>query len=82
VTSVCGERELAEIQSVAYRGSEGLRGEADGEATGIYAAAYDRDADFYAFTKSLETYEHTMDERTVFILGTDSELLRFLKRPR
>jgi len=76
------ERELAEIQSVAYRESEGLRGEADGEATGIYATAYDRDADFYAFTKSLETYEQTMDESTVFVLGTDSELLRFLKRPR
>ena len=76
------ERELAEIQSVAYRESEGLRGEADGEATGIYATAYDRDGDFYAFTKSLETYEQTMDESTVFVLGTDSELLRFLKRPR
>ena len=76
------ERELAEIQSVAYRESEGLRGEADGEATSIYATAYDRDADFYAFTKSLETYEQTMDESTVFVLGTDSELLRFLKRPR
>jgi len=76
------ERELAEIQSVAYRESEALRGEADGEATGIYATAYDRDADFYAFTKSLETYEQTMDDSTVFVLGTDSELLRFLKRPR
>ena len=76
------ERDLARIQSEAFRTAEELRGTADAEATGIYAAAYDRDAAFYAFTKSLETYEKTMDPSTVFILGTDSELLRFLEAPR
>ena len=79
-----GERELelAKIQSEAYRQAEELRGEADAEATRVYAEAYNRDADFYAFTKSLETYEQTMDASTLFILGTDSELLRFLEQPR
>ena len=76
------ERDLAQIQSEAYRTAQELRGEADAEATGIYAEAYNRDADFYAFTKSLETYELTMDPSTFFILGTDSELLRFLQQPR
>ena len=76
------ERELAQIQSEAYREAEELRGVADAAATGIYAEAYNRDADFYAFTKSLETYELTMDPSTIFILGTDSELLRFLEQPR
>ena len=76
------ERELAQIVSEAYREAEALRGEADAEATRVYAEAYNRDADFYAFTKSLETYEATMDPSTVFILGTDSELLRYLRQPR
>ncbi len=76
------ERELAQIQSEAYRRAEELRGEADANATRIYAEAYNRDEDFYAFTKSLETYEVTMDPETLFILGTDSELLRFLERTR
>ena len=76
------ERELAQIQSEAYRLAEELRGEADANATRIYAEAYNRDEDFYAFTKSLETYEATMDPNTLFILGTDSELLRFLDRTR
>lgn len=76
------ERELAQIQSEAYRQAEELRGEADANATRIYADAYNRDGDFYAFTKSLETYEATMDPETLFILGTDSELLRFLERTR
>ena len=76
------ERELAQIQSEAYRRAEELRGEADANATSIYADAYNRDGDFYAFTKSLETYEATMDPSTLFILGTDSELLQFLERTR
>ena len=76
------ERELAQIQSEAFREAEELRGQADAEATRVYAEAYNRDADFYAFTKSLETYEQTMDPSTVIILGTDNELLRFLEQPR
>ncbi|MDP6580887.1 MAG: protease modulator HflC [Vicinamibacterales bacterium] len=76
------ERDLARIQSEAFRAAEELRGSADAEATQIYADAYGRDAGFYAFTKSLETYENTMDPDTFFILGTDSELMRYLEAPR
>ncbi len=76
------ERDLAQIQSEAFRTAEELRGTADAEATAIYAAASGRDASFYAFTKSLETYEKTMDPSTVFILGTDSEFMRFLEALR
>ena len=76
------ERELSQIQSEAYRIAEELRGKADATATAVYAESYDRDADFYAFTKSMETYEETMDGETVFILDTDSELLRFDDRTR
>lgn len=73
------ERELQRIQSVAYREAEEIRGQADGEATRIYAAAYNRDSSFYAFIKSLETYELTADPSSILILTTDSELLRFVK---
>ncbi|MCS5683539.1 MAG: protease modulator HflC [Acidimicrobiales bacterium] len=73
------ERELQRIQSLAYREAEEIRGQADGEATRIYAAAYNRDDDFYAFIKSLETYELTADPSSILILTTDSELLRFVK---
>ncbi len=76
------ERDLAQIQSEAYRTAEELRGTADAEATSIYGEAYNRDPDFYAFTKSLETYEQTMDASTFFMLGTDSELLKYLEQPR
>jgi membrane protease subunit HflC len=76
------ERELKRIQSEAYRTAEELRGKADAEATSIYSEAHGRDADFYAFTKSLEAYERSIDPKTYFILSTDSELLKFLQGPR
>ena len=76
------ERDLAQIQSEAYRTAEELRGVADAKATAIYADAYNRDPDFYAFTKSMETYELTMDPTTIFILGTENELLKYLEQPQ
>ena len=76
------ERDLAQIQSEAYRTAEELRGVADAKATAIYADAYNRDPDFYAFRKSMETYELTMDPTTIFILGTDNELLKYLEQPQ
>ena len=74
------ERDLQRIQSEAFETAEILRGEADAEATDIYAAAYGQDAAFYSFTKSLETYEAVIDPGTTVILGTDSELLRYLEQ--
>lgn len=81
---IAGERdlELLRIQSEAYRAAEELRGVADGAATAVYGDAYNADPDFYAFTKSMETYEATMDSTTMFILGTDNELLKYLEQPR
>jgi membrane protease subunit HflC len=76
------ERELQRIQSEAFKTAEELRGKADASATDIYAAAYGRDADFFAFTRSLESYEKVMDSGTTMILDTDSEFLKFLQRAR
>ena len=73
------QRELQRIQSEAYRTAQEISGQADADATRIYAEAYNRGADFYAFVKSLETYELTADPSTIMILTTDSDLLKFLK---
>ncbi len=73
------ERDLQRIQSVAYREAQEIRGKADAEATQIYARAYNKDASFYAFTKSLETYEQTLDRDSILILTTDADFLQLLK---
>ena len=76
------QRDLQRIQSEAYRSAQELRGKADAEATAIYADAYGRDSEFYAFVKSLETYERVVDTNTFFVVGTDSDLLKYLRAPK
>ncbi len=77
------QRDLAKIQSEAIMESEQIRGRADAQATSIYAAAYDRDArsrDLYAFLRSMEALESSLDSQTSVILTTESELFKYLKR--
>jgi len=76
------DRELRVIESEAYRTAQEIRGKADAEAADIYAAAYNRDPDFYRFLKSMETLKESFDSDTVLLLSTDSELLRYLNAAR
>lgn len=72
------DRELRVIESEAYRTAQEIRGKADAEAADIYAAAYNRDPEFYRFLKSMGTLEESLDADTMLLLSTDSELLRYL----
>ena len=72
------DRELRVIESEAYRTAQEIRGKADAQAADIYAAAYNRDPDFYRFLKSMQTLEDSFDADSVLLLSTDSELLRYL----
>ena len=76
------ERELRVIESEAYRTAQEIRGKADAAAADIYAAAYNRDPDFYRFLKSMGTLEESFDAETTLLLSTDSELLRYLNAAR
>jgi membrane protease subunit HflC len=76
------ERELKRIQSGAYREAREIIGNADAEATGIYAAAYNRSGDtraFYEFLKTMEIYKTTLDSQTLLLLSTDGEFYKFIK---
>ena len=76
------ERELKRIQSEAYRKVQEITGKADAEATRVYAEAYNSSpvaADFYNFTRTLETYGNIVDQNTTVVLSTDSDLYRLMK---
>jgi len=76
------ERDLLTIESGAYRREQEIRGKADAEATGIYSRAYTSSpsaADFYQFTKTLETYQKSLGKETTVILTSDSDLFRLFK---
>ena len=77
------EKELLEIQSMAYRQEQEIKGKADAEATQIYSAAYNSNPqapDFYQFLKTLDTYSKTIDRDTTAIFTTDSDLFKLLKK--
>tara|TARA_B110000014_G_scaffold259244_1_gene246704 strand:+ start:236 stop:1177 length:942 start_codon:yes stop_codon:yes gene_type:complete len=67
-----------EIISSAYLESQKIKGEADANATRIYADAYGKSPEFYNFIKTLETYSNTLDSSTQFILSTDNHYLKYL----
>jgi len=74
------QRDLQEIQSEAYREAQQIKGRADAEAIRIFAEAYNRDPEFFAFMRSLEAYQRSVGDNSTLILTTNSDLFRFLKR--
>lgn len=71
------ENEKRTIESGAYRQSEEIKGKADAEAAAIYANAYSKDPDFYAFWRSLESYKQTMDKFDT-TYSTNMEYFKYL----
>ena len=58
-----------------------MRGDADAQATEIYARAYNQSADsrnFYEFLKTMESYADTFDDETSMVLSTDGDFYKFL----
>ncbi len=73
-------RDLQEIESSAYRESQIIKGKAEAKAINIYAKSMKQDPKFYEFIRSMEAYKKTMKRDKSFILSSDSDFLKFLKR--
>lgn len=72
------DREKNQILSKAYREAEEIKGEGEAEAARIYARAYGKDPDFYAFWKTLQLYPETLGDNGTLVISTDSDLFRYL----
>jgi len=72
------ERDLRRIRSEAERTAQEIRGTADAEATQIYGAAFGQDPEFYAFFKTLESYD-ALSENTTLMIDADSDFFRYLQ---
>lgn len=73
------EKDLKEITSTANRDALEIRGKADAEATKIYGDAYSKDADFYSFFKTLESYKKIIGNNTTLVISSDSDMYKYLK---
>jgi len=73
------DRQLREITSTANKEALEIKGRADAEATKIYGDAYSQDPDFFAFQKTLESYQTIVGNNTSMVLSSDSDLYKYLK---
>ena len=72
------ERTAVEITSAANKEAEIVRGQADGKRIGIYADAYSKDPEFFAFTRSLTAYQTALrGDTTSIVLSPDSDFFRY-----
>ncbi len=75
------DKERTIILADAQQKAQVLRGEGDAQAIQIYADAYQRDPEFYSFTRSLEAYQKALKSDATVILSADSDLFRYLSSP-
>lgn len=74
------DREVVEVTSDARRQAEVIRGEADARRNGIYAEAFGRDPEFFAFTRSLTAYERALKAgNSALVMSPDSEFFEYLR---
>ncbi len=74
------DRTVVELVSDAQRQSEVIRGEADAERNAIYAEAFGRDPEFFAFSRSLTSYERALrGENSTMVMRPDSEFFNYLR---
>ena len=76
------DREVAVIKADAGLKAQIAMGEADGEATRIYAEAFNKDKDFYAFYRRMEAYKQAFGAGgSTMILSPDTDFFRYFNDP-
>ena len=74
------DRKAVETVSEAKKEAEIIRGTADALTTKIFADAFGRDPEFYAFTRSLIAYEQSMTgANTTMVISPNSEFFDYIK---
>jgi modulator of FtsH protease HflC len=74
------ERDRTVLLADAQRQSSILRGQGDAEATRVFADAFNRDPEFYAFYRSLQAYRNVLsDGSSTLVLTPDSDFFRYFR---
>lgn len=74
------DRTVVELTSEARKDSEVIRGEADATRNAIYAEAFGRDPEFFAFTRSLTSYQRALvGSNSSIVMQPDSQFFDYLR---
>lgn len=75
------DRERTVIIAEANRDAQKIRGEGDARAADIYAQAYNRDPEFYAFYRSIDAYRNSISEDgDLIVLDPNNDFFRYLNK--
>lgn len=76
------DRQREVIMAEAYRDAQKTMGEGDSQAAAIYAAAFDKNAEFYSFYRSMEAYQQSFKSKgDLMVLDPSSDFFKYLKVP-
>jgi membrane protease subunit HflC len=71
------------IVAEAYRDAQRVKGEGDAKASAVYASAYGKNAEFYAFYRSMQAYRESFKSKSdVMVLDPSSDFFKYMKNPR
>jgi len=77
IIRAAADKERTIILANAYRDSEKIRGEGDAVSASNYAQAYNQNADFYSFYRSLESYKKSFGQNNdIMVLNPNTEFFR------
>ncbi len=67
----------------AYRDAQKIKGDGDAKASALYASAFGRNAEFYAFYRSMEAYKQSFKSKSdVMVIDPSSAFFKYLKGSR
>lgn len=74
------DRQETVLLAEAFSEAEAVRGEGDARAAATYAAAYSKDEEFYAFTRSLNSYQESFSNKgDILLVDPDSDYFKYLR---
>jgi membrane protease subunit HflC len=75
------DKDRTVILAEANRDGQIIRGEGDARAAEIYAEAYNKDPEFYAFYRSIDAYRNSIGkDGDVLVLDPNNEFFRYLNQ--
>ena len=73
------DKERTVILADAYKTAEIIKGEGDADATSTYAEAFNKNPEFYEFTRSLSAYQATFQNKSdVLLIDPESDFFKYL----
>ena len=74
------EKDRTVLLANANRDGQIIRGEGDARSAEIYANAYSKDPEFYAFYRSIGAYKNSVGSEDLLVLDPNNEFFRYLNQ--